>query len=551
MDLLVADINFDAQLARNKEQSDLFLRDKKEKLAASRAERNCQIRAEIEEIRENKIEETPLQSVHRQIDEIVENFEGNEVIVRKKRPIKTWTKRPDNWVDIVEDANAYGSRQAIRSFEEEFEGLTKKASMKKINRWQKDYKTKKTYFNVRIPAYGSVIDNLVLLDFQRRRACGLPVDNVILRRSLIVHLTEADLLDTLIENGGKYSYADSWAIRFYKRHKIVSRVATTKMREIPADFEIKKEAYVKVAAELIYEYQVPPQLVINGDETAVQLVSRANRTRNIRGAKRVRMLGMGEDKAQITTTIFVTENGDVLPFQMIFEGKTDRCHPKHAKPEDCLWTHTASHWQSVITYCALIEAIIVPYKNRMIDSLGLDKNQMTILKHDLHFTHKDASVLELLKKHRIVPLFIPAGCTDIMQECDTVVNKPFKNGVRNGYRDHMEEMFQEHLRNGKDPTLFAPKLTMGALKPFLTGFVRRGIEALKTPEMRETIKNAFARDGLFTRIRSPEMQLTVQLAGIDIARKVVPDVANEPECNSDGEIAMHSASENGSDSDSD
>ena len=55
---------------------------------------------------------------------------------------------------------------------------------------------------------------------------------------------------------------------------------------------------MKVAAELMYEYQVPPQLVINGDETAVQLVSRANRTRNIRGAKHVRMLGMGEDKAQ-------------------------------------------------------------------------------------------------------------------------------------------------------------------------------------------------------------------------------------------------------------
>ena len=147
-----------------------------------------------------------------------------------------------------------------------------------------------------------------------------------------MHLVRANLLDTLVENGGPYSYTDSWAIRFYKRHNIVSRVATTKMREIPADFEVKKEKYIKIAADLIYQYQVPPELVINGDETAVQLVSRANRTRNSRGAKRVRLLGMGEDKAQITTTIFVTESGGVLPFQMIFEGKTDRCHPKHAKP---------------------------------------------------------------------------------------------------------------------------------------------------------------------------------------------------------------------------
>lgn len=545
VDLLVADINFDAQQVKNRERRDLTIREKKMKLAALRAARNADIRAENEE---RGSEESPLQSVQRQIDEIVENFD-DEKLIGKKRSAKIWTKRPVNWVDIVEEANAFGSRQAIRSYEEEFEGLATKASLKKINRWQKDYKKKNTYVNVRLPAYGSVIDNLVLLDFQRTRSAGLPVDNVTLRRFLVVHLTAANMLDTLIENGGSFSYTDSWAIRFYKRHNIVSRIATTKMREIPADFEAKKEKYLKVAAELIYLYKVPEQLVINGDETAVQLVSRANRTRNIRGAKRVRMLGMGEDKAQITTTIFVTEHGDVLPYQMIFEGKTDRCHPKHVKPDDCIWTHTTSHWQSVVTYCALIEAIIVPYKNSTINDLGLDKNQVTILKHDLHFTHKDETVLALLKKHNIVPLFVPAGCTDIMQECDTVVNKPFKNGVRNGYRDHMEELFQEHCRSGKDATLFAPKLTMGALKPFLTSFVQRGIEALKTPEMRATIKNAFANDGLFTRIRSPEMQLTVQLEGIDLTHVAAPDLFTEPDDNSDGEIAVHSASENGSDSD--
>ena len=272
------------------------------------------------------------------------------------------------------------------------------------------------------------------------------------------------------------------------------------------------------------DLQVPAELVINGDETAVQLVSRANRTRNSRGAKRVRLLGMGEDKAQITTTIFVTESGDVLPFQMIFEGKTDRCHPKHAKPVDCVWTHTNSHWQSVATYLAVIEEIIVPYKDATIQRLGLNKSQVTILKHDLHFTHKDTTVLDLMKKHNIVPLFVPAGCTDMMQECDTVVNKPFKNGVRNGYRDHMEELFQAHLRGGQPAVLFAPKLTMGALKPFLTGFVQRGIEAIKTPEMRAAIRNAFASDDLFIYIRSAEVQLSVQLEGVDLMNMFTPDV---------------------------
>ena len=44
----------------------------------------------------------------------------------------------------------------------------------------------------------------------------------------------------LKEHRGKYSYGHSFAKRFFKRHNLVSRVCTTKMRELPADFEDKK-----------------------------------------------------------------------------------------------------------------------------------------------------------------------------------------------------------------------------------------------------------------------------------------------------------------------
>ena len=64
MDLLLDDISFDTQLVRNQEQRDLALKEKKVKLAASRVERNSKIRAEIEE---KGIEETPVQSVQRQL----------------------------------------------------------------------------------------------------------------------------------------------------------------------------------------------------------------------------------------------------------------------------------------------------------------------------------------------------------------------------------------------------------------------------------------------------------------------------------------------------
>lgn len=80
------------------------------------------------------------------------------------------------------------------------------------------------------------------------------------------------------------------------------------MREVPVDSMI-------LATALIYTHNVPLQLICKDDERAVQLISRTNRTKNIRVTKCIRKLGMGKNKAQIATTTFVTKCNDDLPHQ--------------------------------------------------------------------------------------------------------------------------------------------------------------------------------------------------------------------------------------------
>ena len=105
-----------------------------------------------------------------------------------------------------------------------------------------------------------------------------------------------------------------------------------------------------------------------------------------------------------------------------------------------------------------------------------------------------------------------------------------------------------YATGGQPAVLFAPKLTMGALKPFLTGFVQQGIEAIKTPEMSAAIRSAFASDGLFSHIRSAEVQLSVQLEGVDLMNVFTPDAFDEPNPNDD-DSAVNSVvgSESGTD----
>jgi hypothetical protein len=65
---------------------------------------------------------------------------------------------------------------------------------------------------------------------------------------------------------------------------------------------------------------------------------------------------------------------------------------------------------------------------------------------------------------------------------------------------------------------------MGALKPHVTAFVAKGIEALRTPDMVATIKRAFAEDGLFELMRSDELQAEARrvLQAVD-AVELIPD----------------------------
>jgi hypothetical protein len=245
-------------------------------------------------------------------------------------------------------------------------------------------------------------------------------------------------------------------------------------------------------------------LVINGDETNALFVNRARVTKDRCGNKRVRVIGVGSDKAQITSTLFANEEGDMLPYQNIWAGKTNKCHPpKHLKRDGVLWSNTISHWQSEKTYLEVMKEIVVPYRLRTIARLGLLSDQKLLLKHDLHFTHKAEEILNFCNENHIVLLFVPAKCTDVLQECDIIINSTYKSALKRAFRDWLVQLFHEHLAAGKNAETFNPKLTYGALKPLMPEWLHSAWEALRTPEMKESIAKCFRDDGLFGTMRDP------------------------------------------------
>lgn len=79
---------------------------------------------------------------------------------------------------------------------------------------------------------------------------------------------------------------------------------------------------------------VPPELVINADQTGVSYLGTGNKTWEIRGAKQVPTIGNGE-KRQFTIMVAITASGMMLPWQVIFKGKTPVSLPSESSRRRC------------------------------------------------------------------------------------------------------------------------------------------------------------------------------------------------------------------------
>ena len=69
-----------------------------------------------------------------------------------------------------------------------------------------------------------------------------------------------------------------------------------------------------------------------------------------------------------------TAVGDFLPVQLIYAGKTTRCHAKFQFLSDWLITHSQKHWSNEATILDYIDNVIFSYVNMVTDDLGVGRH---------------------------------------------------------------------------------------------------------------------------------------------------------------------------------
>ena len=184
---------------------------------------------------------------------------------------------------------------------------------------------------------------------------------------------------------------------------------------------------------------IPNELILNWDQTGVNLVPVSNWTMEETGSKQVKVLG-SDDKRQITALLASTLSGKLLPLELIYQGLTDACHPKVNFLKSWHVTHSENHWSNEKTMCDYIDNVIIPYVERTRENYSLDKiNQPALAIFDVFKAQRSEKVLDKLNAAGIRVVFVPASCTDRLQPLDQLPNKVFKDELKNCFQTYYAE----------------------------------------------------------------------------------------------------------------
>ena len=156
------------------------------------------------------------------------------------------------------------------------------------------------------------------------------------------------------------------------------------------------------------------------------------------GSTGVEIAGAG-DKRQLPVTLAGTLSGKLLPFQILYKDKTERCHPLTQFLEVFDIWHTPYHWANGEISIRFVKNIIFPYISITRNGVGLGEEHMAVVIFDTFKGHTGSKMESLLLENNIISIIVPSNCTDVLQPLELSVNKPLKDHLRSKFQSWYSE----------------------------------------------------------------------------------------------------------------
>ena len=335
----------------------------------------------------------------------------NAEILANTKPGKYNKWKEKERADIGKYARIYGSPAAVKHFKKKFPQLTRQTARSFAKYYSKLLDQKQS-------GEHSLTETPVISEMppaKRGRKTLLPsgaiddVINIIMALRAKGAVVSGNVINGVVRGVLKSSYP--WAHLTYsvtyetsrqivyhietrKNVKLVSRKCTTAKLPIPVGVynEVKLRFQMEIN-KIVKKYHIPPQLIVNHDQTPITYVNQSNTTLANKGSKQV-PIAQSTNRKQITGNLGISTDATVLPFQLIYQGKTKACLPKTKFPDGFHVTQTENHWSNEKTCGDYVEVVLDPYFTNKREELGLPADQKCLVLSDVFKAQQTESVIE-------------------------------------------------------------------------------------------------------------------------------------------------------------
>lgn len=298
----------------------------------------------------------------------------------------------------------------------------------------------------------------------------------------------------LKENGGSIVFTMTWAQSLFKRIGYVKRKATT--AKVPISPGFVKEigfTFYQSLKTIVDTFDIPSDLTINLDQTPLPYCLISQYTMAKKGSKRVAIAGSA-DHRQITGTFSITLSGLFLPMQLIYQGKTDRCHPSYEFPEGFNVTHTPNHWSNEEKAKELLRKVIIPHVKETRKMLGLRCDKEWLLIADVFKGQWTDGVKQIVEESNGKMVPIPANMTHIFQPLDLTVNRSSKAFLRSHAQDWYSNEIRKQMEKGMAPHEIKVDVRISVLKPLHAAWVTKFYDHMRLNS--DIVLNGWKQSGI-------------------------------------------------------
>ena len=197
----------------------------------------------------------------------------------------------------------------------------------------------------------------------------------------------------------------------------------------------------------------------------------------------------------ITLTLTVAQDGEMLPFQIIYKGKTRQSFLKVNFPDGFSLSANVKHHSNTNEVLKHLNEIVIPYVKREREKLD-DPQQAALLIWDVFRGQKTDQVTSLLVDNNIKYEYVPNNMTADFQVLDLTVNKWVKSLMMEKFNDWFATCLRQELDSGKSLDDINIKFKLSTMKPLHAGWMIDVYNRLSSLEGKQIILAGWKASGI-------------------------------------------------------